>query len=324
MIEIGVVMDPLAAIQPKKDSTLAMMRAAQRRGWRLWVMEVGDLYLHEGCCHARMQAIEVALDEAAEPWYRLGPCSDRPLHELDAVLMRKDPPVDLEYLYATHLLELAEAQGLVVLNRPRALRDVNEKLHTAWFPQCMSPTLVTRDGDRLRRFLARHGDIILKPLDAMGGESVFRVTEDDPNANVIIEVMTQRGRRFTMAQRYLPEIREGDKRILLVDGEPIPYALARIPAPGETRANLATGGQGVGLPLTERERWICAQVGPALRERGLWFVGLDVIGGHLTEINVTSPTCIRELDRLYGLDIGARLMDRLEARLQARTEARSS
>ncbi len=313
MIDIGVVMDPLDTINPKKDSTLAMMREAQSRGWRLHVMGVGDLYLRDGACHGRMRALTLQDDEAH--WYREGPAREAPLHELAVVLMRKDPPIDMEYIYATHLLELAESRGVHVVNSPRALRDINEKLYTAWFPQCTPPTLVTRDGDRLRDFLAEQGDIILKPLDAMGGESVFRVTGGNPNINVIIEVMTERGRRFAMAQRYIPEISAGDKRILLIDGEPMPYALARIPAPGETRANLASGGQGVGVALSERDQWICAQVGPALRERGLLFVGLDVIGDYLTEINVTSPTCIRELDQRYGLNISARLMDRIEALL---------
>ena len=313
MTDIGVVMDPLETINPKKDSTLAMMREAQARGWRVHAMTVGDLYLRDGACHARLRAL--ALRDNDDDWYRPGPWRDVPLHELDIVLMRKDPPIDMEYIYATHLLELAEARGVRVVNSPRALRDINEKLYTAWFPQCTPPTVVTRDGDRLRAFLAEQGDIIIKPLDAMGGESVFRVTGGNPNINVIIEVMTERGRRFAMAQRYIPEISAGDKRILLVNGDPVPYALARIPAPGETRANLASGGQGVGVALSERDRWICAQVGPALRERGLLFVGLDVIGDYLTEINVTSPTCIRELERLYDLDISARLMDCIEARL---------
>lgn len=318
MTDIGIVMDPLDTIKPAKDSTLAMMRAAQARGWRLWVMTPGDLHLRDGVAGAAMQALTVLPEAENVPdgrWYEAGTVETRPLHDMDVILMRKDPPVDMEYIYTTQLLELAEARGTLVVNRPRALRDMNEKLHTAWFPQCAPPTLVSRDGDRLRDFLAEHGDIIVKPLDAMGGESVFRVTAGNPNINVIIEVMTARGRRFAMAQRYIPEISEGDKRILLVDGEPVPYALARIPAPGETRANLATGGQGVGIPLSERDRWICAQVGPTLKAQGLLFVGLDVIGDYLTEINVTSPTCIRELDRLYGLDIGARLMDTIEARL---------
>jgi len=313
MTDIGVVMDPLDTINPKKDSTLATMREAQSRGWRVHVMELGDLYLRDGVCHARMQALTLQDDDG--DWYRKGPCREGPLHELDVVLMRKDPPIDMEYVYATHMLELAEARGVRVVNSPRALRDINEKLYTAWFPHCTPPTLVTRDGDRLRAVLAEQGDIIIKPLDAMGGESVFRVTGGNPDINVIIEVMTERGRRFAMAQRYIPEISAGDKRILLVNGEAIPYALARIPAPGETRANLASGGQGVGVALSERDQWICAQVGPALRERGLLFVGLDVIGDYLTEINVTSPTCIRELDQLYGLNISARLMDRIEALL---------
>jgi glutathione synthase len=232
--------------------------------------------------------------------------------------MRKDPPLDLEYLYSTYLLEQAETRGTLVVNRCASLRDANEKLFTAWFPHCCAPTLVSRDAGRFRAFLAEQGDIILKPLDAMGGASVFRVRQDDPNTAVILETLTDHGRRMAMAQRFIPEISAGDKRILLVDGEPVPYALARIPAPGETRGNLAAGGRGEGVPLSERDYWICAQVAPVLREKGLLFVGLDVIGDYLTEINVTSPTCIRELDRQYGLDIAGQLMDAIAARLPAR------
>ncbi|HNK33765.1 MAG TPA: glutathione synthase, partial [Plasticicumulans sp.] len=236
-----------------------------------------------------------------------------PLAELDVLLMRKDPPFDLEYIYTTYLLERAEAEGVRVVNRPQSLRDANEKLFTAWFPQCCPPTLATRDMARLRGFVAEHGDAILKPLDGMGGAGIFRVRAGDANLNVIVETLTERGRRTALAQRFIPEISAGDKRILMIDGEPVPYALARIPAEGETRGNLAAGGRGVGQPLSERDRWICAQVGPELRRRGLVFVGLDVIGDWLTEINVTSPTCARELDAQFGLDIGADLMRALEA-----------
>ncbi|MGH8591790.1 MAG: glutathione synthase, partial [Gammaproteobacteria bacterium] len=232
------------------------------------------------------------------------------------VLMRKDPPFDMEYIYATYLLELAEAAGVLVVNAPQGLRDANEKLFTAWFRQCCPESLVTRDRTRIRSFLEEHGDIILKPLDGMGGISIFRVRAADPNTNVIIETLTAHGRRFMMAQRFIPEITEGDKRILLIDGHPVPYALARYPAPGETRGNLAAGGRSAGVALSERDRWICAEVGETLRRKGLMFVGLDVIGDYLTEINVTSPTCIRELDALYRLDIAGQLMDAIEQRLR--------
>lgn len=313
MTRIGIVMDPIGSIKPHKDSTLAMMLEAQRRDWELHYMELGDIHLRDGRVHAHMRALTVYDDE--DRWFDFGARTEASLGELDVILMRKDPPIDMEYMYASHLLEIAEKAGARVVNRPQSLRDVNEKLYTAWFPQCTPPTLVTRNAQQIRAFLDEHDDIIVKPLYAMGGESVFRVNHHNPNVNVIIEIMTARGQRFAMAQRYIPEILEGDKRILMIDGEPVPYALARIPAPGETRANLATGGTGEGVALSERDRWICSQVGPVLREKGLLFVGLDVIGDYLTEINVTSPTCIRELDRLYGLNISALLMDRIEREL---------
>ncbi len=315
-IRLGVVMDPIAGIKPRKDSSLAMLLAAQRRGWALRYLELGDLYLRDGQAFGRLRDLEVRDDP--ERWFALGAEETRPLAGLDVVLMRKDPPFDMEYIYATYLLELAEAAGCLVVNAPRALRDANEKLFTAWFPHCCPPSLVTRSRHRLMEFLEHQGDIILKPLDGMGGASIFRVQKCDPNTNVIIETLTQHGHRYTMAQRFLPEIADGDKRILLIDGEPIPYALARVPAPGETRGNLAVGGSSHGLPLGPRDRWICSQVGEALRAKGLVFVGLDVIGDYLTEINVTSPTCIRELDALYGLDIAATLMEAIERRLARR------
>jgi glutathione synthase len=314
--QIGVIMDPIGSINIKKDSTFAMMLAAQRRGWTVHYMEQGDLWLEDGRVRAMMRPLEVRDDP--RDWFTLGPARDCDLAALDAVLMRKDPPFDMEYVYSTYLLELAARDGCLVVNRPDSLRDANEKLFTAWFPQCCPESLVSRDMARLRGFLERQQDIVVKPLDSMGGASVFRVRAGDVNASVILETITAQGRRTAMAQRFLPEYVKGDKRILLVDGEPVPYALARIPASGESRANLAAGGRGEGVPLTERDRWICAQVAPALRERGLMFVGLDVIGDFLTEINVTSPTCIRELDALYGLDIGAQLMDAIERHLEAR------
>ena len=313
MIKLGIVMDPIESINIKKDSSFAMLLAAQARGWSLHYMEAGDLFLSDGRAHAACKGLQVRDDPKG--WFELDAPRDIPLHELDVILMRKDPPFDLEYLYATHLLSLAEAEGARVVNRPQALRDANEKLAISWFPQCTAPSLVTRSKARLRTFLDVQDDIILKPLDAMGGASVFRVRRGDPNTNVIIETLTGHETRLTMAQRFIPEISAGDKRILLIDGEPVPYALARVPVEGETRGNLAAGGRGVGVPLSERDRWICRQVAPRLREMGLLFVGLDVIGDYLTEVNVTSPTCIRELDALYGLDIAGQLMDAIEVKL---------
>jgi len=232
--------------------------------------------------------------------------------ELDVILMRTDPPVDDEYLYTTHLLEHAAAAGVMVINRPGSLRDVNEKIYAGWFPQCTPPTLVTSRSELLNEFLTEHDDIVVKPLNMMGGASIFRIRKGDPNTSVIIETMTTHGSRRIMAQRYIPEIVDGDKRILMVNGEPVPYALARIPLAGETRGNLAAGGRGEGVELSDRDRWICQQVGPTLKEKGLFFVGLDVIGDYLTEINVTSPTCVRELDKIYGLNIAGMLCDVIE------------
>ena len=240
-----------------------------------------------------------------------------PLDELDVILMRKDPPFNMEYVYTTYILEQAELHGTLVVNRPSSLRDANEKLFTTWFPQCCTSSLVSRDHWQLTKFLQQHEDIILKPLDGMGGASVFRVRQEDPNTNVIIETLTDNGSKYAMAQRFLPEISAGDKRILMVDGEPIPYALARIPQSGETRGNLAVGGRGEGIPLSDRDFWIAGQVGPTLREKGILFAGLDVIGDYLTEINVTSPTCIRELDNQFGLNISAQLLDKIESKIKA-------
>jgi glutathione synthase len=310
--ELGVVMDPIGSIKIQKDSTFAMMLAAQRRGWGIWYMEVGDLSLLDGRTRGRMRPLTVTDDPKA--WFHLGAETVRPLDALPVVLMRKDPPFDMEYVYTTYLLEQAQRAGTLVVNDPRALRDANEKVFTVEFPQCTPPTLITRRAEEVRAFLAEQGDIILKPLHGMGGASVFRVRAEDPNFSVIVESLTGHGQRFCMAQRFIPEIRDGDKRVLMIDGEPVPYCLARIPAPGETRGNLAAGGTGVGRPLTERDRWIAAQVGPALRARGILFAGLDVIGDSLTEINITSPTCIRELDAQFGLDIAGDLLDVIAAR----------
>ncbi|MEN8169962.1 MAG: glutathione synthase [Pseudomonadota bacterium] len=315
-ITLGVVMDPISNIKFHKDSSLAMLQAAQQRGWRLHYMEMSDLYSRDGVAMARMTPLQVFDNE--HHWYEFGQPAEAPLHTLDVILMRKDPPFDMEYIYATYMLELAENRGSLVVNRPRSLRDANEKIFTSHFPQCTTPTLISRRQDQLRDFIAEHGEVILKPLEGMGGASIFKVSASDPNTSVIMETLTEYGSRYAMAQRFIPEISEGDKRILLIDGEPVPYALARVPAKGELRGNLAAGGTGVGVELSERDHWICSQVTPTLREMGLIFVGIDVIGDYLTEINVTSPTCIRELDKLYGLDIGAQLMDAIEVRLKQR------
>ncbi len=315
-IQLAVVMDPIQTIKVYKDSSFAMLLAAQARGWRLSYLEQSDLYLRDGEAFGNTRHLRVR-DQASD-WFELGPANEQPLADLDVILMRKDPPFDMEYLYSTYLLEQAESAGVLVVNRPAALRDSNEKLFAERFPECCAPTLVTRDASRIRHFLDEQGDIILKPLDAMGGASVFRVRHGDPNTGVILETLTDFGQRTAMAQKFIPEITAGDKRILMVDGEPVPYALARIPAQGETRGNLAAGGRGEGVELSERDRWICDRVGPSLRDAGLLFVGLDVIGDYLTEINVTSPTCIRELDKLYGLDIAGQLMDCIETKLKSR------
>jgi len=313
-INLGVVMDPIGGIKIAKDSTFAMLLEAQSRGWVLWYLEQSDLWLDNDQAMGRMRRLEV--EEHPQAWYRFTAERTAALGDLDVILMRKDPPFDMEYIYTTYILERAETSGTLVVNRPDSLRDANEKVFTAWFPQCCAPTLVTRSRDLILGFLAEHGDMILKPLAGMGGASVFRVANGDPNVNVIIETLTDHGSRYAMAQQFLPQIaREGDKRILLVDGEPIDYALARVPRPGESRGNLAAGGTGHGVPLSERDRWIAGQVGADLRARGILFAGLDVIGDYLTEINVTSPTCIRELDRQFGLNISARLMDRIQETL---------
>jgi len=306
-IRLGVVMDPIESINIKKDSTFAMLLAAQARGWDIQYMQQADIYLKDGDALASMRPLSVREDPAG--WFELGETQDQSLADLDAILMRKDPPFDMEYIYTTYLLEIAEQRGALIVNKPQALRDCNEKLFTAQFPQCTTPMLVSRDSARLRDFISEHGDVILKPLDGMGGASIFRLREGDPNVSVVIETLGENGAQSIMAQRFIPEITDGDKRILMVNGEPAPYCLARIPAKGETRGNLAAGGHGEGRPLTERDRWIASEVGPVLKEKGILFAGLDVIGDYLTEINVTSPTCIRELDAQFGLDIAGDLMD---------------
>ncbi len=313
-IKVGIVMDPIESINFKKDSSLAMLWAAQQKGWELYYMEQHHLFSRDGTVMADMAQLQVAMDPQC--WFSRGEYRTAPLADLDVILMRKDPPFNNEYVYSTHLLEQAEKQGVLVVNPPQRLRDFNEKLFATHFPQCCPPVLVTRRDDLLRKFHAEHQDVIFKPLDGMGGSQIFRIQPEGVNLGVIIETLTKYGTETIMAQKYIPEIVDGDKRILMVDGEPVPYALARIPMAGETRGNLAAGGTGEGRALTDRDRWICEQVGPTLREQGILFVGLDVIGDFLTEINVTSPTCIRELDKQFGLDIGMQLMDAIERKLK--------
>ncbi len=310
MIKLGIIMDPIESIKPYKDSSFAMLLAAQSRGWDIFYMELNDLSMIDSVALGQMRLLQVR--DQDQDWYQTGPPQTQALSELDIILMRKDPPYNMEYLYATYLLQFAHDAGTLVVNRPDSLRNANEKLSASWFPECTVPTLVSRRAEEYIDFLNQYDDLILKPLDGMGGASIFRVRKGDPNTSVIIETLTDNGKRFAMAQRMIPEISAGDKRILLINGEPVPWALARIPAEGETRGNLAAGGRGEGVELSERDRWICQQVGPRCREMGLLFVGIDVIGDYLTEINVTSPTCIRELDQLYQLDIAGQLMDCLQ------------
>ncbi|MDD5330357.1 MAG: glutathione synthase [Sulfuricella sp.] len=309
-MKLAIILDPLESIKTYKDSTYAVMRAAHARGHALYVMEQHEVILVEGAVKAHAHRLEM-LDDALR-WYTVEAPAWRALAEFDAVLMRKDPPFDMEYVYSTYLLELAEEQGARIFNRPQAIRDFNEKLSTAKFPEFMPPTLVTRQQALIREFIDKHGDIILKPLDGMGGSSVFRIHRHDPNLNVILETMTQLGDRTVMAQRFIPEIAQGDKRILLIDGEPVPFALARIPKTGETRGNLAAGGKGVAQPLSVRDYEIAAAIGPKLRQEGLFLVGLDVIGDWLTEINVTSPTGMQEIASQTDFDVAGMFVDRLE------------
>jgi len=311
-LQIVVVMDPIAQIRIAKDSTFAMLLEAQRRGHALHYVVPGGLGVRDGVAEALLAPLTVRDDPAG--WFSLGEAARRPLGRGDVVLMRTDPPVDADYLHDTQVLGLAQAAGALVVNDPQGLRDYNEKLAAQLFPQCCPPTLVSRDAAALKAFVGAHGEAVLKPLDGMGGRSIFRTRAGDPNLNVILETLTGGGRHLAMAQRYLPEIAAGDKRILLVDGVPVDYCLARIPQGDEFRGNLAAGGRGEGRPLSERDRWIAAQVGPEMKKRGMLFVGLDVIGDWLTEVNVTSPTCIRELDKQFGLNIAGSLFDAIEAR----------
>jgi glutathione synthase len=313
-MHLGVVMDPIETITPKKDSTLAMMLEASRRGATIHYLEQPDLRLVRGEAFGRSRVVSVR--DSLDDWFEYGAPSDIPLADLDVILMRKDPPFDMEYIYTTYILERAEQGGALVVNKPQSLRDMNEKAYTAWFGDCAPHTLVTRSMADMKALLNEHHRIVVKPLDGMGGRSIFVVAEGDSNANVIFETLTDNGRRFAMAQAFIPEITAGDKRILLINGEPIPYALARIPSKGDNRGNLVMGAIGEGRELTDRDRFICSRVGPVLKERGVIFAGIDVIGDYLTEINVTSPTGIRELDSKYGLNIAGTLFDAIEETLE--------
>jgi glutathione synthase len=316
MRRIGVVMDPIGAIAYAKDSTLAMLLAAQARGFALSYLELRDLSLRDGIAFGRARPLTVRADP--QGWFTLGEAVVEPLGGLGCILMRKDPPFDTEYIYSTYILERAEAQGALVVNSPRGLRDMNEKVYTAWFPQCCAPTVVSRDMGEMAAFLREHGRIVVKPLEGMGGRSIFVLGSSDPNARVVFETLTSYGTRYAIVQRYLPDIAtSGDSRVLLIDGEPVPYALARMPSAEDHRGNLAAGAKGVGRPLNDRDRWLAAQIGPTMAARGMLLVGLDVIGGFVTEINVTSPTGIRELDKQFDTRIGDLMIAAIEQRLAA-------
>jgi glutathione synthase len=313
-LKTGVVMDPISRIASYKDSTFAMLLEAQRRGHEIWYMEPSDLSARDGTAVAHMRGLEVRDNDV--DWFSLGERTIADLSCLDILLMRRDPPFNMDYVYNTYILDLAERDGVCVVNRPQALRDANEKSYITHFPQCCVPALITRSSAEIKSFVQEHGLSVVKPLDGMGGESIFQVRRDDPNLNVILETITANNREMVMVQLFIPEISEGDKRILVVDGQPVPYALARIPGEGDFRGNLAKGGIGKGVALSERDYWICGQVAPDLKRRGIMFAGLDVIGDWLTEINVTSPTCIRELDAEYGLNIAGDLFDALEKNIR--------
>ena len=312
-LRVGVVMDPIESIKPVKDSSLAMLLEAQRRGADIHYMLQQDLNMVAGVPYAKSTLLTVTDNE--QNWFEFGSTQDIQLGDLDVVLMRKDPPFDMEYIYSSYILERAETAGTLIVNKPQSLRDMNEKAYTAWFPQCAPLTMITRSMAQMKEFLSEHGRIVVKPLDGMGGKSIFVVAAGDNNANVIFETLTDDGQRYAMAQVYIPEIKEGDKRILLIDGEPVPYALARIPSADDNRGNLVMGAVGEARELTERDRWICDEVGPVLKQRGVIFAGIDVIGDYLTEINVTSPTGIRELDRAFKLNIAGTLFDAIDRKL---------
>jgi len=309
-LKIGIVMDPIESITPYKDSSLAMLLEAQRRGAEIHYFQQGDLKLLSGRAIGRSQQLKVTDDDS--DWFEVGDTAEINLGDLDAILMRKDPPFDMEYIYTTYILDRAREAGALVVNHPQALRDMNEKAYTAWFPECTPITLITRSMAEMKVFLAEHDRIVVKPLDGMGGRSIFVVKKGDNNANVIFETLTDFGTRFAMAQVYIPEIKLGDKRILLVNGETVPYALARIPSDDDNRGNLVMGAKGIGQELSAADWAICERVGPVLRDAGVLFAGIDIIGDYLTEVNVTSPTGIREIDKRFDLNIAGLLFDAIE------------
>ena len=318
MIKLGIVMDPISHIKLKKDTSFAMLLEAQKRGYQLYYMEMNDLFLRNGEASATTRTLTV--HNNSEHWFDLGDDQTIALSELDVILMRKDPPFDTEFIYATYILERAEGKGVLVVNKPQSLRDCNEKLFTAWFAEFTPETLVTRQTSQIKAFHQQYQDIILKPLDGMGGSSIFRIKQDDPNISVIIETLTEHNRRYCMAQNFIPAIKDGDKRVLVVDGVPVPYCLARIPQKGETRGNLAAGGHGEVRSLSDSDWKIANSIGPTLKQKGLLFVGLDIIGDKLTEINVTSPTCVREIEAAHpDLSITGLLMDAIELRLNKKS-----
>ena len=312
-LKIAFIMDPITSVNPVKDSTIAMVEAAQNRHWQSYYVPMQGLYYADGKVMVNAYELQLSLNQS--PWYQISALPATPLADFDVVMMRKDPPFDMNYIYATYLLEMAEAEGVFVVNKPQSIRDANEKLFTLQFPQCTTPVSVTSQADEIKQFLQKHEDIILKPLDGMGGTSIFRVKQSDPNINVIIETLTELGNTPIMAQKFIPDITEGDKRILMINGQAVPFSLARIPAKGETRGNLAAGGSGRVQALTKKDLWIAEQVGPALKEKGLIFVGLDVIGDYLTEINVTSPTCIRDITKVSKVPVADQLMDVIQQQI---------
>ena len=308
-------MDPIEAIKPAKDSTLAILLAAQARGWELFYAEQKDLYLRDGVAFGRLAPLKVFDDPKA--WYARSEAAPGRLGDYDVILMRKDPPFDTEYIYSTYILDRAQIQGALVCNRPQGLRDMNEKVYTAWFPECCAPTLISRDMHDMSEFLREHGKAVCKPLDGMGGRSIFVLEQGDKNRNVVFETLTDYGTRYAIVQRYLPEIvTAGDCRVILVDGEPVPFVLQRMPGAEDHRGNLAAGARAESRPLNDRDRWLCSVIGPKLKAAGMIFVGLDVIGDFVTEINVTSPTGIRELDRKHGVDVGGMLVSAISRKLR--------
>ncbi|RUO20399.1 glutathione synthase [Aliidiomarina iranensis] len=314
MTRVAIVMDPIESVKTYKDTSFRLALEAQARGYEVLYLQLADMFIEQGTAMARVQPLKVT--DQAKDFYQLGEATVVPMGDIDIILMRKDPPFDIEFVYATHILELAQRDGALVANRPQSLRDCGEKLYTAWFPELIPATLVTRSAEQIRAFHKKHKDVILKPLDGMGGASIFRVDETGSNLGVIIETLTEHGTRFAMAQEYLPAIKDGDKRILIINGEAVPYSLARVPSAGETRGNLAAGGTGRPQPLSENDLALAKAVGPALKEKGLYLVGLDVIGDRITEINVTSPTCMREIENAYDINIAGQFFDALIADLQ--------